>query len=193
MNYRELIDTFKFILNRTDCSDEDAERYINMGARRVSRTLRTPMQEVRRTYNVGADWPEELIVPANFLSLIGIYLNGRPLSRVPRSVLVKEPSGPVSSYSFSGGIVEFNRKPASGDQLELHYHRDFEEGHMLGVMSDVFVYAALVYAADAFTDNRLQQWEAYFQTLKAEILEMTDEEARSGQTFAVQPVGGGLV
>lgn len=192
MDYSGVISTFKFILNRTDCTDEDAERFLAMGMRRVSRKLRTPMQEAIRERTVGPDW-NGFVVPSNFMAVIRVEVNGEPLNRVPASILGKPTSGKPRDYSLEAGVFKFNPELKEGDVVTLRYYRDFEEGHATGVLSDMFVYAGLVYAADAYTDARITTWEGYFTTLVTEVQELADEDARSGQSFAVINPYEGLV
>jgi hypothetical protein len=196
MNYGELRQHFQDLLNRSDCTDEQADIFIGMGLRRVERLLRTPMQKTEATAIVDDTWDGYLTIPADYLGIYILYLDGKPLSRI----------APTQQDDFSGWFIEnalikVNAPVQVGQVFKIEYFNEFEfpisddSGTSIYALTipDLVVYSAMVYACTFFIDARKQDFVADLGAMLAEVQEMADMDAMAGTGMQITPQGGGIV
>ena len=194
MNYGELRSQFLSLLNRDDCSDELADTFIMLGLRRIDRRLRTPLQLTTYEFTVPADWDGKFTIPSNYLGLFAVSLRGYPLSRISPSQ-----QDQYEGFWIQGASLCFGVPTQAGDVISLEYYYELPlpasdasvTGYSL-VLSDVVMYAALVFAADHFIDSRKADYDATFNLLMEEVQLMADADAFSGGRFFT-PYGAGIV
>jgi len=179
VNRLELRAQFQDILNRTDCSEDQADKFLDFGLRRSERVLRTPLQKQLLDYPIPEGYPEYITVPAGYLGLEWLRINGYSPRRI----------SPANScddgFWFEKGQIHFRPAIAEGDTIRLSYYAetsldagDDEEVSPTSIsIPDVIIYAALVFAADTFVDERKQSWKDTLKELIAEVQDMSDRDS----------------
>lgn len=194
MNYGELRTHFLDLLNRDDCSDALADRFISMGLRRVERLLRTPIQKTEKVVTVDSNWDDKVTIPSDYLGVYQITKDGVGIPRV----------SPLQSETVYGFYIErtnfvFNIPVNNGDEIKITYYNEFASGVSDGtqtdysvVFPDITVYAALSFAGDYFEDARLDRWNNRFKEISNEAQMMADKDEIAGG-MSIRPMGGGIV
>jgi hypothetical protein len=195
MNYQELRTYFRELLNRDDCTDGQADQFIQMGLRRTERVLRTPIQRRTFSYTVPAEWDGRVPIPPDYLGIHQITHKGIV---VPRITVQQE--GLFEGWSIKGAYFAFNGPIHPGDDIQIEYYNEFTRSPGIGittnyslVLTDIIVYAALVYAADFFIDMRKENFSATFAGLAQEVQLMADMDEMAGTGMVIMPYGGGIV
>lgn len=194
MNYGELRSQFLSLLNRDDCSDSLADTFITLGLRRIERRLRTPLQRATYEYTVPSEWDGKFTIPSNYLGLYKVTAKGYPLSRISQAQ-----QDQYTGFWIQGPSFYFNVPLQQGEIISLEYYYEFPlsgsdtdvTGYSL-VLSDVVMYAALVFAADHFIDSRKADYDTTFNILLEEVQQMADADDFAGGRF-ITPYGAGLV
>lgn len=187
MDYQTLRATFQGILNRTDCTDTQADQFIGMGLRRAERVIRTPLQ--RRYINV-VKTPEIsfLSLPSDYLTMESVFVNGQVLRRASTTETIKPGDYSLpTTWWLEGRFLYFAGDLKDGDEVSFSYFGEFLEptddtgstGYT-ETIPDLIIYAALIYAADFFLDVRMAAFENFYRTLRDEVQLMADQEATSG-------------
>lgn len=182
MNTEELRETFKDILNRTDCTEEHVTTFVNMGLGRVERVLKLDLQKTSKTFKGQSSFS----LPNDFLSLILVKLNGNTCQRVPDTYdakpFVKEPV-----YRITEGILEFPSRAIGPDDnvLVRYFKRSPDVEAHANLHADLIIYAALIYAADLFVDERKASFENTYGQLLAEVQMHNDLNQMSGLDMRV--------
>lgn len=192
MNYGELRSHFQDVLNRSDCSDQQADTFISMGIRRTERLLRTPLQKTTYEVTVDGTWPGYLAVPADFLSISYLQVNGVSVPRITAG----QPDG---GYLIENARFYFKPDVTEGDVIKIIYYNEFAQGvgdaaitTYSAVIPDVIVYAALVFACDTFVDERKMTFEGTLGQIVQEVQAFADLDEMSGG-LAMAPQGEGLI
>lgn len=197
MTRGELRAYFKEILNRSDCTDEQADRFIGLGVRKLERTLRVPTLERSHTYI--SDGTGSFAIPANYLAIIGLFHKDRRLERVSGSDAFRFPSDSCPSVFWrEGPYLKVRGYPPSGDEVVLRYYGEFEEfGNdnyetvEMAVYPDAMVYAALLFAADFYMDERKPFFETEFNRILLEIQASAEaDEFKGGDLRLGNPYAG---
>lgn len=189
MTYAELRALFQGILNRDDIDTNQADTFITLGLRRVSRLLNTKAQITSYSLVLPAGFDGKVLLPADYLGVADVTLDGDPQSRV---TLAQAEAG------FAGYTIELDHLKISTEQAKegaslalLYYNRlgplpDADSGFYTTDLTDVVVYGALSYAADYFTDVRGPQWQALFQQFVSEARD-ADSFAETSGGLAISP------
>lgn len=197
MNYGELRTAFNELLNRNDCSDELADRFIGQGMRRVERLLRTPMQ--RHTWEVAANEGEtitELPMPNDYLAMHIIEIDDKPVQRI-----TQWQRDDFSGWYIEDGFLKFNFEISEDDGVvRIIYYNEFNwppiaDGDITTfsmIIGDVVIYAAMVYACTYFTDMRKADFAADLAEMVREVQTMADLDEMNGGGMQVTPYGGGI-
>ena len=198
MNYGELRTQFKNLLNRTDCTDEQADHFIGMGLRRVERSLRTPMQEyVWEVEATGVTPLVELPIPNDLLMVRVLELDDNPIPRI--SVNQRND---FSGYYMEDGYFKFalSKDIEAGQVVRVVYYSEFNFPQFgdadittfSQTISDVIAYAAMSYACTFYSDMRKTQIEADLSGMITELQNMADLDEMTGTGLQVTPYGGGI-
>lgn len=194
MNYAEMRSFFLELLNRDDCSDQQADQFISLGLRRVERLLRTPLQKSVYFFTTDETFADTFVVPSNYLGAIELRLNGLPVPRITSSQVLSK-----DGYQFIDGSFLFNFTVGSAAEVSLEYYAEFDKTVDDGasytytvVLSDVIVYAALVFAASHFMDVRKQEFNDMLTELVTEVQQMSDADVMAGGGLSLTPYGGGI-
>jgi hypothetical protein len=194
MIYSQLRDHFNQILNRDDCSDTLSDLFISMGVRRVERLLRTPLQKYIKTWVIPSDFTGSLSVPNDYIGMVELRVDD---TSVPR--IVGHQTELKTGFEFLNGQLKFNFTIDEGSIVTLEYYAEFDKD--VGpndyttwslTISDLAIYAALVFAADYFMDVRKPDFQSTMVSLTTEVQDMADVDAMSGGGMSITPYGGGV-
>lgn len=198
MNYGELRVQFMELLNRQDCSTSLADIFISMGVRRTERILRTPFQRRLITLTIGSDYTGNLTIPTDYLGLDWLKVNGRGIPRVsPNSDEKEIAHGHTPVFFIQNEKFLFRPELKTGDVVKINYYREtfiFEEDSDITpatiIIPDLVIYAALVFAADHFVDERRADFKEMFTSLHQEVQAQADLDAFSGGMVIQNPYEG---
>lgn len=192
MNYGELRAHFQDVLNRSDCTDAQADTFISMGIRRTERLLRTPIQKTTLEVTVDETWPGWLTIPADYLSVSYVQVNDVSVPRITSG----QPDG---GYLIENARFNFKPDVTEGDVIKIVYYNEFPQGvgdnaitTYSAVLPDVIVYAALLFACDTFVDERKATFERTLAAIVDEVQTFADIDEMSGG-LAMAPQGEGLI
>lgn len=189
MNYYEMREMFLDILNRTDVTPEDADKFIYLGVTRIDRRLRTILQKRVETLTLRTSG--DFQIPYDMLTVDRIEDAHGVIPRVG-TVRPNERGYRITPTGISVGH--------SVEQITLTYYSEFDKSipdvdsgtipRHAGVIPDVVVYGALIYAADKFEDSRAERFENTFERLLAEVQLMSDEVELGGHPVISNPYEG---
>lgn len=197
-----MLNSFNVILNRDDCSQAQAAEFISQGVARIQRDCRLPSMERQQIINVGSSGTNMILVPQDLVQLIDIFWQGsrttRPvaLKKLPYRDLIRKSAlitpayyGRLQSQYWLAGTA------TSGDTLQVVYYGNFSDwpspdadNELSASTPDLGVYAALSYAGDYFECSLAAQWEARFQAIKAEVVQMGIDLDAEGGEQTMQPI-----
>jgi hypothetical protein len=187
MTRGELREYFKDILNRSDCTNAQADRFINFGIRRLERSVRLPPMESSYEYTVQAEDPS-LGLPSDYLELIGVFYKDKRLSRVSGSNPVEYGTGEPWAFARLGDSIMVYPTPAQGTKIVIRYYGEFtnltDDNSTTAeatLLPDAIIYSALIYAADFYIDERKPLFEQTLATLVSEIERMAERDEFAGR------------
>lgn len=193
MNYGELRAHFLDVLNRSDCTNEQADTFITMGLRRAERLLRTPIQKTTLEKTVDGTWPGYEPIPGDYLGIYSIAIDGTPVLRIDQTQ-----KGLMNGWFIEGGELFFSPDLKEGQTLKMVYYNEFSKGpsdsavtDYSAIFPDITTYAALVFACDTFLDERKPSFEATLKELLQETQMFADMDEMAG-VVAITPYGGGI-
>lgn len=196
MNYGNIKSHFKELLNRSDVTDAQVNRFITDGITRIQRQLRTPLSEKVKNYTITGK-TTQITLPTDFIETISLYYEDREIRRVPisvfRSFVHNTFEGKPEVFTRQQANLLLHPQPTSGT-LVLYYHGEFDqmssdsdENALAQTAPDVIIYAGLTYAADFFLDERNELFEAKYNQFLSEIQEQSNDQELSGGTQVINP------
>lgn len=189
MNYGEVKTYVRSLINRTDLTDTLAVQFIQQSQDRLERLTRPAFLQrfVEFTLDgTGGDFR----VPSDFIELIDLYTDHGELSRVDVSQWLKVPntSGCPRVFIQTGHDIRMRPYPDAETTVYLRYYGvepelvvDADDNYWTRAAVDAFVYGAVALAADYYEDERLQGFEAKFQSALQEIRDQQLAEDFSGR------------
>lgn len=189
MNYGQAKAQFQALLNRRDITPSLVTSFMNSSLQRVQRILRIPAMEKAIIVTVGDNFTG-ITIPGDFLQLVSITANGRQVHQGSLDeVLGLQKLGegePQHFYRMLNKFV-FGQVPPKGTQIRIDYMADFsefgsdaDEPTILEIAPDLIIYGALVFAANYYLDQRLEQFDQIFQGLLNEYQMMVHDDALGG-------------
>jgi len=196
MNYGDLKAHFNDLLNRSDITAALTTRFIDQGIARIERSLRTPMQEKVKNYNISGA-TTEITLPTDFLETISLYANEYELQRITmkkyRELANNAYEGNPQYYVREQEGLKLFPQPTSGT-MTLYYYGTFDalsadsdENILTKVAPDIAIYAGLTFAADFYLDERAEIFEQKFRLFMGELQGQADDQELSGGTQAIRP------
>jgi hypothetical protein len=178
---------------------QELDDYIDLAEARFQRELRLRAQEQRATALVSGPY---LDLPADFLELRNIQLNGNPVRSLecvsPELIDRNYPQTATAEpqvYAILGSEIQFAPVPDGDDEVEIDYWKKFDAlsddvttNWLLTNAPDVYLWAVMAEATQATGDSSL--WQEYETRLAAAIdkLKVFDRRASySGATLRVRP------
>lgn len=189
MNYGEVKTYVRSLINRTDLTDALAVQFIQQSQDRLERLARPSFLQrfVEFTLDgTGGDFR----VPSDFLELIDLYTDDGELNRVdvPRWLKVCNNLGCPQVFIQTGHDIRMRPYPPADKTIYLHYYGvepelvvDADENYWSRAALDALVYGAVALAADFYEDERLQGFEAKFQSSLQELEDQQLTEDFSGR------------
>ena len=196
MNYGEVKSHFEALLNRSDNTSALTETFIDQGIRRITRQLRSAMNEKVQVFTLSAQ-TASFTLPSDFLEIISLYYKDRELIRLPNSRFREFADNPFVGkpdyFTRQQEAIFIHPQPADGD-LTLYYYGDFDalsadsdSNALTETAPDLLIYAALTYAADYYLLEQAGLYEQKYQAFLAEIQNQADDQELLGSTQQVAP------
>ena len=196
MQYGDLKTHFEALLNRSDITAALTTTFIDQGIKRITRQLRTPINEKKANYTISAQTPS-VILPNDFLEIISLYMNQHELTRVTmnryRELQDNVTTGTPQVFTREQQRLLLYPQPTTGT-LTLYYYSDFpalvnnaDENDLTTVASDLVTYAALTYAADYYLDERGSIFEDKYNIFLSELQEQSNDQELNGGTQSIEP------
>lgn len=184
MNKATVRAQLKALLNRNDCTDAQADIFIDQAVARIQRTLRIPPMERVQTYTVTAESPEMLSLPSDFLQLKHLY---HSTGSIPYTDLgsylkmVDAPGGIPKVYTRVQGSYLLKPTPPVDFVITMVYYgeipdlvTDTDSNFVTEIAPDLLVYGALTFAADFFIDDRKDSFEQIAVRIFNEVQDQAD-------------------
>lgn len=193
--------TFQGILNRTDCTNAQADIFLNLGLMRVQRRLRIPTMERMLTATASGSAEPSIALPNDVIELMDVIPRAdgaKPLERLSYRALIQRPfseGDQPKAYARLANVLHFRPAIPDGGIVDVLYYGEFgplnndsDENGLTRVAPDLFIYSALVFAGDHYTHDKRQEWAQTFEGLLAEMNDMAAQEAKTGGVQAVEPM-----
>jgi len=196
MNYGEVKSHFEALLNRSDNTSALTTTFIEQGIRRITRQLRSAMNEKVQVFTLSAQ-TASFTLPSDFLEIISLYYKDRELLRLPNSQFRKFADNPVQgkpvNFTRQQEAVFIHPQPSDGD-LTLYYYGDFDAlsadsdtNALTETAPDLLIYAALTYAADYYLLDQAALYEQKYQAFLAETQGQADDQELNGSAQQIAP------
>lgn len=197
MNKLGIRNQIKGLLNRNDCTDAQADIFIDQAVARIQRNLRIPSMEKTEVYTAGTTGGNLLTLPTDFLQLKHLYHSTGTLRYVDLGEYLRTIDAPGNTpviYTRIQGGLQVKNTPPAGFQTFMVYYgeipdlvNDTDENFLTVIAPDLLVYAALIYAADFFVDERRDSWEAAATRMYEELNNQAIEMEFAQEGMAVSP------
>ena len=225
-NYRDLQDAIADWLDREDLAAR-IPTFIYLAERKIFRRYRAPNNEKTATFNMlenpnpaitaelAIDPEGRITVPSDYLEILTIQANGRPLDRVSLTEIQfrQQTTAPINSQVTNAQSIQqipslFARErenfiiwpPPQGDTLvELIYYCDLSgtlvedesDNDVLRTAPDLYLYGSLLQAEPFLKPEgeelaMIQVWDRYFEEAFAEIEVQRDNAEFSGSVVSVR-------
>ncbi len=192
MSLDQVRSDFRALLNRDDCTADDADKFLRLGLGRIQRELRVPALERVYTLDATTEGFDMVLLPADFLEAIDVLVDSVPLNRMSYRLLVRESifNAPRSYARYRNGLFLRGSVP-TGSRFELLYYGEAtplvlgtDENEITTSCPDLWVYSALGYAGDFFQiDGR-----ADFEKRYSAIRESMNDQARADDFSGLQAI-----
>lgn len=189
MNYGQAKAQFQALLNRRDITPSLVTSFMNSSLQRVQRILRIPAMERAMIITIGDDF-EGITIPGDFLQLVSITSNGHQLLQGSLDEVLglqKLGVGEPTRFHRLLNKILVGQMPAKGTKLRVDYIGDLNEftsdddtPTILEIAPDLIIYGALVFAANYYLDQRLEQFDQIFQGLLNEFQAQAYDDAIAG-------------
>jgi hypothetical protein len=186
MNYGEVKETFKSILNRRDITPSQVETFMEFAVHRIQRSLRIPAME--RVVGILTDGTPYIEPFGDLLELVSIHTDNdagrRKLIRVDleRAINMAAAPGIPTVYCRHNKVWIIGNCPPKHTRLIVNYYANVwpivndEDDNWLTVGApDLLIYGALVRAADFFLDDRRELFESTFQQCLVDLTLMANQ------------------
>jgi hypothetical protein len=192
MKYGQIRELFKSLLNRSDCTNELADKFIAAGIVRTQRILRTPLTESFAKVTAGDNF-SGVQCPYDLIEVISLDCDGKPLEFMPtkRFLELGEADGSPRYWTRLGSSMKLFPRPTQGQSIRLYYYGEFPEftdddteTPMSIIGTDVLIYGGLVFASDYFLDERKDMFE---QRYMMACQEMQDQSYGNDGSASINP------
>lgn len=192
MNYGEVKDYFRKILNRRDITDALTNTFIANAIQRIQRVVRLPPME--KTAAIASS-DGSLALPSDLLQVIAVVSDNKVYGRISLHDVYtyREDGSSFCGFTQRNGELLVTPLPGSSTTYEIDYYADAtglvadtDTNWLTEVAPDALAYGALSYAADYFLDSRKDMFEGRFTQAVAEIAEQRLNDELSGGA-SIQP------
>ena len=174
------------LLNRNDCTNAQADIFIEQALARIQRTLRVPAMEAQESITTNNTNGDTVVLPADFLSIKYLYSTTQDgtlmmeYRDVATFMAIPAATGQPRWYTRIRGELKMKPYPQTGTDVEMVYYNeipdlvnDTDENFLTIIAPDLLVYGALTFAADFFVDDRKQAFEERFGAVYSEVEEQS--------------------
>jgi hypothetical protein len=185
------------LLNRNDCSDAQADIFIEQAMSRIQRTLRIPPMERQETITANDVNPGLITLPDDFLNIKYLFTTTGMLQYrdLATFIMIAPTVGIPAYYTRIQGGLNLKPFPPEGYTVNMIYYgeipdlvTDTDENFLTIIAADLLIYAALTFASDFFVDERKPAFEAKYSTIYLEVEEQARLSEMDQATLAIQPV-----
>jgi len=187
VQYSEIQTNFASILNRRDLTPSQTSLFLRFSIQRIQRVLRIPAMENQVT--LITDGTAKLTIPGDFLEMIALYTddttNQDKLEKLDLQTVIRKSNvtGIPYCYHRIGAQWLIGHKPPSGTNIYLSYYQDAsslsastDHNWLTDAAPDLFIYGALVRAADFFLDERKDEFEQSFTQSLSDLQDQADKD-----------------
>jgi hypothetical protein len=167
---------------------------------RIQRDCRLPSME--RALLITPDAPmASFPIPTDLIQIRDVLVPSswgtmRPLSKLSyRALGMKNPLDCCQWYAREQTMIYVAGNLGIGEQLQFLYYGNFSsfatadsDNELTSSTPDFAVYAGLAYAGDHFEHPNADRWEARYQSIKAEVIQMAVDLEAEGGPQSVQPI-----
>ena len=195
MNLGQVRAQFRQVLDRDDCSSDDADGWLALGLGRVQRELRAPYLERVFYVDVAGSAMSDLTIPVDYIGMIDVLVDGSPLKRTTYRELSRLPASTTPEwYARYRNFLYFKGSIPVGVRLEILYYGeatpltgDTSTNEITSVCPDLLIYAALTYAADAYKLDNGSAFEGRYMSLLAQINQQAADDEIAAMSMVVSP------
>jgi hypothetical protein len=197
VNYGEIKTYFTSILNRRDITASQIELFLQLGLKRIQRTLRIPAME--KVYPHTSDGTGIIPIPTDFLEIISISMNDSAYSyRLIKSdlqtVLAQQLTLDYPKFYYrSGASWLIGPKANSGLTINVVYYGDFGQltsdssvNWLTTSCPDALIYGALTFSSDHFLDNRATTFEQRFLGIMEELMLQANQDELQNASISIR-------
>lgn len=197
MNYAQIKAHFLDHLDRSDCTDAQADRYLTEAADVIQRVLRVPSLEryERTTIEQATD---RVLIPADFMETIGVFVNDREIAKGTVGQLMRLPTqGRPTHYTRVGGDLIVRGSLLPGDEIVIWYYGEISpvdgagENELTSFAPDLWRFRALADAGDFYNHEKTADWEGQFSGRLDTIRQQAMDTEWSGGTLQMASVHQG--
>lgn len=202
MSFQTLIDDFRTILLRDDCTEAQAAAFLTQGIRRLQREVRLPAMErdITATFPTGGE--SSVVLPSNLLQIIDVIVTDgssaqpRPLRKTEyRTLVAMDQETAPHTYATFGSRLFVAGAMSAGSSLRLLYYGTFtdlptyaDDNEVTIGFPEAAIYAGLVYAASAYSHPSKGEWEADYAAVREGLVSSAVDFAMTGGPQAVAPM-----
>lgn len=188
------------LLNRNDCTDAQANIFIEQALARIQRTLRVPAMEAEESITTNDTNGDTIILPNDFLNIKYLYsttAEGTVMMEyrdVATFMAIPSATGQPRFYTRIRGELKMKPYPQVGTNVQMIYYNeipdlvnDTDSNFLTVIAPDLLVYGALTFAADYFVDDRKPIFEERFGAIYNEVEEQSRLVEMDQTTLAIAP------
>jgi len=187
LQYSEIQTNFASILNRRDLTPSQTNLFLQFSIQRIQRVLRIPAMEAQLT--LVTDGSANLLIPGDLLETIALFTddttNQDKLEKLDLQTVIRRSNVPGIPYCYCriGAQWLIGHKPPAGTNIYISYYQDAsalsaptDRNWLTDAAPDLFIYGALVRAADFFLDERKDQFEQAFTQALSDLQDQADRD-----------------
>jgi hypothetical protein len=207
VSLNSVVSDFQTLFNRDDCSDAQAQTFVLQGISRIQRDCRLPSME-RSLLITPSEAMQFFMVPTDLIQPIDVLVldqddRWRALDKRPYREVIRLQNHPIPiAYARMQTQIWLGGAAADGQQVNFLYYGNFspfdaagdDDNELTASTPDLALYCALSYAGDQYEHPATDRWEARYQAIKAEVIQMAiDLDAEGGPQYvqSVYPPDGG--
>ena len=188
------------LLNRNDCTDAQADIFIEQALARIQRTLRVPAMEAEESITTNDTNGDTIVLPNDFLNIKYLYstTNEGTVMMEYRDVAtfmaIPSATGQPRFYTRIRGELKMKPYPQVGTNVQMIYYNeipdlvnDTDSNFLTIIAPDLLVYGALTFAADFYVDDRKPIFEERFGAIYGEVEEQSRLVEMDQTTLAIAP------
>lgn len=188
------------LLNRNDCTDAQADIFIEQALARIQRTLRVPAMEAQESIVTNSTNGDTLVLPNDFLNIKYLYSTTSEgtvmmdYKDVATFMSIPSSTGQPRYYTRIRGELKMKPYPQTGTAVDMVYYNeipdlvnDTDTNFLTIIAPDLLVYGGLTFAADYFVDDRKPVFEERFGAIYSEVEEQSRLTDMEQATLAISP------